>query len=368
MNILLSNSTDIFAGGEDYVLILAKYLRRRGHQVYVSALPGHLLLAKCEREGIPIVPIDYRGMSRVFSVSGELRAQLRHLSIDVIHSNANYDRTCAAIASAVTSTRHVAGVHSAHSIQYNLTHWIRNRAGTSHFIADAEPVKSVLVDHDHIPASKITVIPIGVENDSEEFEQAARQRTRTEFGVGPETTVIGNVARLVPFKGHKFLLQTIAEVVKHKTDVLFPIVGDGELLAELQSQAASLGIADHVRFLGFRDDLNSLYPGFDVYCHSSLELAAEAFPIAILRALAAGLPIVCTNVGGIRLMVEDGVSGFLTKPEDPHSLANALLKVISNPSLQSSMGKASFALFKREFHASAMAEKVEAVYQHVVGV
>jgi glycosyltransferase involved in cell wall biosynthesis len=144
--------------------------------------------------------------------------------------------------------------------------------------------------------------------------------------------------------------------------VFFPIVGDGELLGVLQQQAADLGIEPFVRFLGFRDNLHFLYPAFDIYCHSSVEMAAEAFPIAILRALATGLPVVCTNVGGIAQMVENGISGYLTPSEEPQALAGALLKVIADAPLRKSMGKASFELFRRKFHARSMAERVEQVY------
>jgi glycosyltransferase involved in cell wall biosynthesis len=366
LNILLSNSTDIFAGGEDYVYILAKYLMRRGHEVRVSAHPGHLLLQKCKQSNIETVPLTYTGMSRAFSVGAELRRVLRKHAIDIIHSNANYDRTCAAIASARGTTRHVASVHSSHSIQHNFTHWLRNTYGTDHFIADAQAVKDVLVREDGISASRITVIPIGVEDDTKEFQAEARVKTRALLGVSPGTVVVGNVARLVPFKGHGILLRAIAEVVKSTAGVLFPIIGDGELMGTLRLQTKALDIEQFVRFLGFKDDLHEWYPAFDIYCHSSLELAAEAFPLAILRALAAGLPAVCTKVGGIGLMVEDGISGYLTDPEDAQALAEALLKVINNEALRRSMGVASFNLFQREFHASAMAERVEHVYAKVL--
>jgi glycosyltransferase involved in cell wall biosynthesis len=368
MKVLLSNSTDIFAGGEDYVLILAKQLRDRGHHVWVSANPGHLLLGKCEASDIPTVPLLYQGMNRVFHVAVQLRTELRKLSITVVHSNANYDRTCAAIAAAWSSTSHVAGVHSAHSIQHNITHWWRNRYGTDHFIADAEAVKEVLVHQDRIAPSRITVIPLGVEEESKESLRRARVDVRATWGVVPTTVVVGNVARLVPFKGHTHLLRAIADVVKVDTGVLFPIIGDGELLDTLQQQAQELGIERYVRFLGFRDHLEQLYPGFDIYCHSSLEMAAEAFPIAILRALATGLPVVSTRVGGIGLMVEDGVSGFLTPPGDPRALAGALVKVLQNPALRSSMGACSFDLFQKKFHARAMAERVEQVYASLPSV
>ena len=363
MNILLSDSTDIFAGGEDYVLILAKHLVRRGHAVWVSANPGHLLLKKCDESGIGTIPIPYVGMSRVFAVAAMLRGAVREYAIEIIHSNANYDRTCAALAAAFQPVRHIAGVHSAHSIQHNVTHWMRNHWGVDQFIADAEAVKSVLVREDKIPASRVTVIPIGVEAGITENRASVRTGMRAELGIPDGTIAIGNLARLVPFKGHKYLLDAAALVVQERSDVMFPIVGDGELLDALHAQARTLGIDRQVQFLGFRDDLDQLYTAFDIYCHSSLELAAEAFPLAILRALASGLPVVCTNVGGIALMVEHGISGFLCPPEDSTSLGEAMLKVIKHPALRDSMGRASLDLFTRRFHAEAMAEKVEKAYE-----
>ena len=85
-----------------------------------------------------------------------------------------------------------------------------------------------------------------------------------------------------------------------------------------------------------------------------------------VRSRTDGLPLVCTNVGGIALMVEERVSGFLIQPENPKLLADALVQIIQNKALRSSMGKASFDLFKRKFHANAMAERVEAVYKSVL--
>ena len=366
MNILLTNATDIFAGGEDYVLILGRYLAARGHRVWVSARPGHLLLRKCEESSLPTVPVAYGDMARVFRVGAELRARVRERNIDIVHSNANYDRTCAAIATAWTRARHIAGVHSTHSIQHNITHFLRNRFGTSHFITDADAGRDVLIREDGIPPGRITTVPIGIEGDDAGASAGLRSATRRSLGIPDDVLVIGNVARLVPFKGHALLLDAAAGVLAAHPRALFLIVGDGELEEELSARASALGIAGSVRFLGFRDDLRALYPAFDIYCHSSLELAAEMFPIAVLRSLAGALPVVCTRVGGIAAMVEEGVSGFLTPPGDADALATGLLRVAGNAGLRGSMGKASLGLFERKYRAETMAESVEHVYlRHV---
>ena len=365
MNIILTNATDIFAGGEDYVLILARYLARRGHAVWVSARPGHLLLRKAAGASLPVVPLEYGDMSRVFAVSRALRHAILDRGIAIVHSNANYDRTCAAIAAAFTPARHVAGVHSTHSISHNLTHALRNRYGTSHFITDAEAGRDVLLREDRIPPGKVTTVPIGIESDPPEVREAYRARVRSAMGIAPGTVVIGNVARLVPFKGHRFLLEAAALVARAHPNVLFLIAGDGELEQELKARAASLGIGGAVRFLGFRDDLGELYPAFDIYCHSSIDLASEMFPIAILRALAGALPVVSTDVGGIRAMIDEGVSGHLTPAGDPDSLARGLEDLLCDGPKREAFGRASYGLFERKYHAAAMAANVEAVYNQV---
>lgn len=362
MRILLTNATDIFAGGEDYVLTLAKHLALRGHTVGVSALPGHLLLSKCADLGIMTLPLDYHGMGRVFVVSAQLRAAIIKHSIDIVHSNANYDRTCAAMATAMCSVRHVAGIHSTHSIQHNVTHWLRNRWGIDHFVTDADAGKDVLVHEDGISAGRVTTVPIGIESESPEFNHAARATARATLGADDTTPVIGNVARLVPFKGHRILLDAAARVLERVPRALFAIVGDGELLQDLQEQATRLGISDRVIFLGFRDNLHELYPAFDVYCHSSLDLASEMFPIAILRALGTALPVVATDVGGIALMVRQGISGYLVPPDNPSALADALVRILNDPRLLRSMGEASSSLFREKYHAARMAEQIERVY------
>jgi glycosyltransferase involved in cell wall biosynthesis len=301
-------------------------------------------------------------MNRVFHVARRLRRELRARAIDVVHSNANYDRTVAALAAAGTQARHVAGIHSTHSIQHNITHWLRNRWGVAHFITDAEAGKQVLIRDDHISADRITAVPIGIEETPPGERSDARRATRARLGIGDSTVVIGNVARLVPFKGHKILLEAAHRVVQQVPDVLFLIIGDGELQATLEAQAGALGIAGNARFLGFRDDLHLWYPAFDVYCHSSLDMAEEMFPIAILRALSAGLPAVCTRVGGIAGMIREGFSGHLVAPGDPEALAAALVPVIRKADLRTRMGEGAVSLFRDQFHATAMAERVESVY------
>jgi len=364
LNILISDSTDIYGGGEDYVLTLALLLQKRGHSLCVSALPDHLLSKKCSAAGIDTAPLSYTGMGRVFNVAFQLRQLMVDRRISVVHSNANYDRTCAGIASAFLPAAHVATVHSAHSIQHNITHWARNKFATDHFIAVAPPVQDILLHHDRIPPERVTFIPNGVPDNSD-IAEIIRRRVRAELEIDDGTIVIGNVARLVPFKGHRYLLRTVKTVMQQHSNILFLILGDGELRSELEEMARTMNIEKHLRFLGFREEVRQYYHAFDIYCHSSIELAEEAFPLAILDALATKIPVVSTKVGGIGMMVNDGITGFLTPPEHPEELAHALNQLIGSEGKRLSMGSAGYRLFCQRYHASIMADKVEQVYAKV---
>jgi glycosyltransferase involved in cell wall biosynthesis len=143
------------------------------------------------------------------------------------------------------------------------------------------------------------------------------------------------------------------------------IVGDGELEAPLKRLAAELGIAGHVIFTGFRDDIPALYSAMDVYVHSSVEGGGETFPFAVLQALAFGLPTVVTEVGEVGSMVEKGVSGFAVRDRDEALFARELSKLLDDPPLRASMGKAAREILIRKFSVAAMADGVEAAYDRL---
>ena len=150
------------------------------------------------------------------------------------------------------------------------------------------------------------VVPLGIDLDRFASGRPALRDGR----------LIGNVARLAPQKGHRYLLEAAPAVLERHPDVRFVIVGDGELRAELERQAAPLG--DRVLFTGARGDVPDLLASFEVFAFPSLY---EGLCLAVIEAQAAGVPVVATPVGGIRETVVDGETGFLCPPRDPGALA-----------------------------------------------
>ena len=148
------------------------------------------------------------------------------------------------------------------------------------------------------------------------------------LGLPADARVIGTVGRLAPQKGYHIFLDAAALVLAEQPNARFLLVGDGVLAARLRQQAADLGIADHVLFTGSRTDVNELYPVMDLFVSSSLW---EGLPTVLLESMAAGTPVVATDVSGNVELVEPGVTGLLVQPDNAAALAGAILQTLRNP-------------------------------------
>jgi glycosyltransferase involved in cell wall biosynthesis len=180
-----------------------------------------------------------------------------------------------------------------------------------------------------------------------------------ELGVRDDAPVVGNVAALADHKDHATLLEAAARVVKERPDVRFLIVGEGERRDSLLAHRLRLGLEDQVIFAGFRSDLDSLIPAFDVFCLSS---RLEGLGTSLLDAMAFARPIVATGAGGIPDAVVDGLNGRVVPVGDPAALAAALLELAAEPARRTAMGQAGRRRFLDLFTAERMVEATLGVY------
>jgi glycosyltransferase involved in cell wall biosynthesis len=366
LNILLTNATDIYGGGEYFVLELASALRQSGHGVWVCCKPANLLADKCRDRGIPVLPLDFPPRGRLLAHISRLRRMIREHAIGVIHTNTNYDRTAGAFAARLAGIRHVTSVHSFHSIRHNLTQWLRNLAATDHFIVDGFCVKELLMHHDGIDHDRITVVHLGVDPEAMRREERMRAGVRDAFGLRDEHVVIGSVGRLVPMKGQEYLLRAFALLRDAHPEARLLLVGEGELRAGLERAAADHRLDASVLFAGFRDDLPAVYSAFDLYAHPSVEGGGETFPFAVLQALAQQLPVVVTNVGDVAYMVEEGTNGFVVPDRNPEAMASRLRQLLDDPPLRTLMAANSREYLLRYFTLEKMVARIEEIYRSVL--
>jgi glycosyltransferase involved in cell wall biosynthesis len=207
---------------------------------------------------------------------------------------------------------------------------------TDAYIAVAAAHCKFLVDQLHFPASKVHVIPNGI--DVERFRHAGdRLAIRAGLGLTPTTPIVGIVAALRPEKNHELLLQAAHTVRARIPEAVFLIVGDGPERPRLVALAKQMGIAPAIRFLGTRSDIPQLLSALDVFVLTS---RIEANPVSILEAMAAGRPVVAPNVGSISESVIDGVTGYLTEPNLVEPVAGRLIELLENPTQARSFGAA----------------------------
>lgn len=369
LNILLLNALDIYGGGEFFVYQLAKLLTQKGHKVWVSCRKDNIIYGRCVEENIGVFPLDYpehSGKSDLWKNSRVLGRFVKENRIDIVHSNTNYDRTAGAFAAKFAGVRHVSNVHSFHSISHNITHWYRNKFLVHHFMVDGVCTKELLINEDKIDPSKITLLHLGLDPEQNKKDPETRKQIRNEFNVKDDEILIGNAARMVPFKGQEYLIRAYPEVMKVYPKSKLMVVGDGELSGMLHKLAGELGISERTIFPGFRGDIKSMYSAFDIYAHTSVEGGGETFPYAMLHALAQGLPMVITRVGDMPAMVEEGVNGFVLEDKDVKGISDKLMLLCGDEQLRNEMGRNSYGLMLRKFTVDIMAANIEKVYRKVM--
>lgn len=194
----------------------------------------------------------------------------------------------------------------------------------------------------------ITVIPNGID-----VRMYAPARSRT-----PRRTVT-TVANLRAEKGHDVLIRAAARVTRDIPDAVFQLVGDGPMHEVLAAAARSLGISHAVRFLGHREDVPEVLHESDLFV---LPSRTEAFPNGVLEAMAAGLPVVASDVGGIPELITDGENGILVPVADEDALAAAILALMREPERATRLAAAARATIEARYSFDEMVRAFEAVY------
>jgi len=186
-------------------------------------------------------------------------------------------------------------------------------------------------------------------------------RTRAQFGLRRDALVVGVVGRLAPQKGMRWWIEAAAHVARREPRARFLIVGDGPERSALVQQAQQLGLADRVVWAGEQDGVEIL-PLFDVFVQSS---EYEGFSLAILEAMAACLPVVASDVGGNAEAVVEGETGLLAPARDCRALAEAVLKVLSDPHRRA-MGERGRRIVEERFTQQVMVQNYERLYLEIL--
>jgi glycosyltransferase involved in cell wall biosynthesis len=219
-------------------------------------------------------------------------------------------------------------------------------------------VRQALIANEGLPKRRVEVLFNGVDVDAF-ASQTNRTAARVAFGAAESEFVIIQVARLDYLKDHATALRTMARVVGKAPQSRLILVGDGPERSAIESQVRALKLDDNVCLLGTRSDVDRLLPGADAFLLTSV---SEGIPLTVIEAMAAGLPVVGTDVGGMNEVVVDSTTGFLTPSNDDAALADRLLRLAGDPYLRQRMGAAGRARAKDLFDEPRMCADYQRLY------
>ena len=308
---------------------------------------------------IPPMPLGLGGARRVPGLVRLLRAERpavfhAHLSWPLA---AKYGLTAAVLARvpAVVATVQLIPKHEID--RSSLIQLRALSAGVGRYVAVSRDVATELVERFHWPASKVEVVYNAVQ--LERFDMPGSPALRAQLTNGQERPVVLTSARLDEQKGHPVLLRAATEV----PDAVFVLAGEGPERPPLEAQAAELGLADRVQFLGHRDDIPELLAACDLFALPSLY---EGSSLALLEAMAAGRAVVSSAIGGTDELIDDGETGLLVPPGDPAALATAIRRLLSDTTLRTSLARRARERVERDFTRDAMARRVEHIYEELL--
>ena len=220
--------------------------------------------------------------------------------------------------------------------------------------------KRVALDRALASPEKLLVVPNGV--DADLFGCCATDMTdlRWELGAGPESQLVGCIARFAAQKGQRYLVLAAARVLREFPSARFVFVGDGAMRADVERLAQATGVRGSIRFCGSRADVGGLYHALDVVVLPSLW---EGLPYTLLEAMSAGRPVLATAVGGMPDAIEDGRTGLLVPPGDADALAARLLQLLRDRTLCARLGVGAQGVVRQRYGIQRMIETIESVYE-----
>ncbi len=225
-------------------------------------------------------------------------------------------------------------------------------------------VRDALIANEGMPAGRVEVIPNGIDLSPYADAPRHREEARRELGLRPDELAILQVARLDPLKDHATAVRTMAHVAARRPGARLFLVGEGAEEGAIRDLVRRHDLGGRVQFLGLRADVARLLAAADVGLLTSL---SEGIPLALIEAMAAGLPVVSTDVGGVPEVVEDGRTGLLAPPAGHAALGESILRLADDPALRRSMGAAGRERAAAVFSDRRMHDAYLRLYREMIG-
>jgi glycosyltransferase involved in cell wall biosynthesis len=373
MKIVHTEASRGWGGQEIRILSEARGLIQRGHDVHLLCPPDSRIFEEATNSGVPVTAerIGDKSLRGLIAVRSWINKRRQERGIDVINSHSSTDSWLVALALAtlrkpmpLVRTRHI----SAPVPNNWTTRWLYQRA-TRRIVTTGESLRQTLIENNGCDADQVISVPTGI--DLNRFRPPGgdeRAAARARLGVAEETFVIGIVATLRSWKGHRYLLDALAMLTQRAfvRPYMLVIVGDGPQRAHLEAQVAHAGITSWVLFTGNRGDVTELLHGFDAFALPSY--ANEGVPQALLQAMACSVPVVTTSAGAIGEIARNGDTALIVPERDSDSLARALERLAGDPTLGQGLAISALEMVRRSHGIAKMLDSMQGVFEKATGL
>lgn len=348
-------------GAVVHCALLCREFARLGHSVTLVCRTGSKIKEILCDEKIRVIESDLHRLP--LDELRRISTIVRDSRIEVIHTHMTRAHNFGVVLRRFCGVPCVATAHS-HIIQ-PLT-WMFN----DHVIAVSDATKRFQLKWNLVRPANIDTVHGFMDYESQAAVPAeAGADARASLGIEPDVPVVGIIGDIIPRKGHLYLVRALAEIKRTIPNVLLLIVGDPkrnmgrkyDLL--VREEAQRLGVTSSIQWTGYRTDVASILRALDVYVLASLD---EMFPVAVLEAMSARLPIVATKVGGVPECLTDRENGLLSPSADAGALALAIRSLLEDRGLAHSLGERAHALARDRFSVQSQAPRIEAVFERVI--
>jgi len=377
INILIIMENLNIGGQQNYVIRQCERMAREKFNFFIAYLKDGLLSERAERAGAKLFPLPEYTLFRSF---GDVLKCLKSIFILTRIINREYINLVVTNGgdsySSGTISAKLAGVPVINLVGHSWVEvgsfyrWMPMKHLTDKFIVGNDLLESELVSFGGL-RNKIKTVWHGVDLNKFHPDNSG-QRIRNEFNIRDDTPVIGQISRLAPDKGFDVLLRGAAEVIKEIPQTKVMIVGDGPERTKLELLATDLGISGNVIFTGYRLDTPEFLAAFDVALFTYVGVLSKV-PLNqksgrgtyVLEVIASGKPIIITNGRDVADAVEDGVSGFIIPPYEPHILAEKIIYLLNNKEKARQMGLAGRKIAEEKFDLDSHIREIEDFYLKV---
>lgn len=356
MKIMQIISGSAINGAIRHCLLLSRELARRGHDVTLVCRPNAWIGGQVKSDPIRLIESDLHRWP-----TGELRriaAILDQEGYDVVHTHMSRAHLFGVLLRLFTRVPRVATAQSRHF----QPHWALNDMVIAaseatrlyHRRFNLVPARQIITIHNFIDGSRFESLPADV-----------RTRVRVSLGIADSDPLICVVGNVIPRKGQLYAIRALPRILAAHPSTRMIFAGEEELayFRRVRAEADTLGVSSRVHWLGLRNDIHELLAAGDLFVLPALE---ETLPLAILEAMAIGLPTVATTVGGNAECVVQGETGLLVPPRNHTALAEAVCSLLTDAQTRRQMGQAAQRRYRESFSMAKQTAAIEAVFKQVV--